>query len=90
MNLQNYDTFVLLRSDKANYRICEWIYEQIGKRVVITRLTDRKNLKKFYELGALVIDPSTAFVNLLQHFVRSPQATSLLMGMVLGANPSLG
>ena len=65
----------------GNYRITEWIYENIGKKVVIVRLSDRKNLKKFYDLGALVIDPSTAFVNLLQHFVRSPLATSLLMGM---------
>ena len=81
LNLKEFDTIVLLHSDKGNYRITEWIYENIGKKVVIVRLSDRKNLKKFYDLGALVIDPSTAFVNLLQHFVRSPLATSLLMGM---------
>ncbi|HKJ42844.1 MAG TPA: TrkA C-terminal domain-containing protein, partial [Sunxiuqinia sp.] len=81
LNLKQYDTFVLLHSDRGNYTICEWIYENIGKKVVIVRLSDRKNLKKFYDLGALVIDPATAFVNLLQHFVRSPMATSLLMGM---------
>ena len=52
----------------------------LGKRLSV-RLSVRENLKKFYELGALVINPSTAFVNLLQHFVRSPLATSLLMGM---------
>jgi Kef-type K+ transport system membrane component KefB/Trk K+ transport system NAD-binding subunit len=81
LNLKIYDTFVLLHSDRGNFRICEWIYEKIGQKVVIVRLSDRKNLNKFYDLGALVIDPATAFVNLLQHFVRSPQATSLLMGM---------
>ncbi|MFB6340367.1 cation:proton antiporter [Saccharicrinis sp. FJH62] len=81
LNLKRFDTMVLLHSDKGNYQITEWIYENIGKKVVIVRLSDRKNLKKFYDLGALVIDPSTAFVNLLQHFVRSPLATSLLMGM---------
>lgn len=81
LNLKQYDTFVLLHSDRGNFMICEWIYENIGKKVVIVRLSDRKNLKKFYDLGALVIDPATAFVNLLQHFVRSPMATSLLMGM---------
>ncbi|WP_163708160.1 monovalent cation:proton antiporter family protein [Mangrovibacterium lignilyticum] len=81
LNLREYDTLVLLHSDHGNYKICEWVYEHIGKKVVIVRLSDRKNLKKFYELGALVIDPATAFVNLLQHFVRSPLATSLLMGM---------
>ncbi len=81
LHLGDYDTFVLLFSDKKNYAICEYIYENIGKKVVIVRLNERKHLKQFYELGALVIDPSTAFVNLLQHFVRSPLATSLLMGM---------
>lgn len=81
LNLKQYDTFVLLHSDRGNFMICEWIYENIGKKVVIVRLSDRRNLKKFYDLGALVIDPATAFVNLLQHFVRSPMATSLLMGM---------
>ncbi|MDA3891097.1 MAG: cation:proton antiporter [Salinivirgaceae bacterium] len=81
LNLSEFDTFVLLRSDNANYTVCEWIYEKVGKRVVIVRLNKRENLKRFYELGALVIDPATAFVNLLQHFVRSPLATSLLMGM---------
>ncbi len=81
LHLGDYDTIVLLRSDRANYRICNWVYENIGKKVVIVRIHERKNLKRFYDLGALVIDPSTAFVNLLQHFVRSPLATSLLMGM---------
>lgn len=81
LNLKKFDTFVLLHSDRGNYKITEWIYENIGEKIVIVRLSDRKNLKKFYDLGALVIDPSTAFVNLLQHFVRSPLATSLLMGM---------
>lgn len=81
LNLSEFDTFVLLLSDKVNYTICEWIYEKVGRRVLIVRLNEREKLKEFYELGALVIDPATAFVNLLQHFVRSPQATSLLMGM---------
>ena len=61
LNLKQYDTIVLLHSDKGNFMICEWIYENIGRKVVIVRLSDRENLKKFYDLGALVIDPSTAF-----------------------------
>ena len=28
-----------------------------------------------------IVDPSSAIVSLLDHFVRSPQATSLLLGM---------
>ena len=34
LNLKKYDTFVLLHSDKGNFMICEWIYENIGKKVV--------------------------------------------------------
>jgi Trk K+ transport system NAD-binding subunit len=45
------------------------------------RLNDRKNMKKFHDLGALIVEPSTAMVSLLDHFVRSPIATSLLLGM---------
>ncbi len=29
----------------------------------------------------MIVDPSTAIVSLLDHFVRSPQAASLLLGM---------
>lgn len=36
---------------------------------------------KFHELGALIIEPTTAIVSLLDHFVRSPNAASLLLGM---------
>ena len=31
-----------------------------------------------------MVDPSTAIVSLMDHFVRSPQATSLLLGMQKG------
>jgi Trk K+ transport system NAD-binding subunit len=44
-------------------------------------LNHRFNSKDFLDLKAKIIDPSTAMVSLLDHFVRSPQATSLLLGM---------
>ncbi len=75
------DAVVLLLSDDENYQICEMIYERFGVENVIVRLQDHANVEKFHELGALVIDPATAMVSLLDQFVRSPFAASLLLGM---------
>ena len=72
---------VLMLTDEENLKLCELIYEHIGIKDVVVRLNHRFNFEKFHELGALVVDPSTAIVGLLDHFVRSPQAASLLLGM---------
>ena len=48
---------------------------------MIVRLQDHANFEKFHELGALVVEPATAMVSLLDQFVRSPFAASLLLGM---------
>jgi Trk K+ transport system NAD-binding subunit/mannitol/fructose-specific phosphotransferase system IIA component (Ntr-type)/Kef-type K+ transport system membrane component KefB len=72
---------VTMLSDRKNYQICEIAYENYGTQTLVTRLNDRINLTKFEKLGVLIVDPSTAIVGLLDHFVRSPAAASLLMGM---------
>ena len=54
---------------------------KIGTKDVIVRLYNQVNFSRFHKLGALIVDPSTAIINLLDHFVRSPSATSLLLGM---------
>jgi len=84
-------------SDDENYKICEIAYESFGTQTIIARLNDRKNFGMFQSLGVLIVDPSTAIVSLLDNFVRSPAAASLLMGMhkdrnivdVAISNPSL-
>lgn len=78
------EAIVLMLSDEENLEIAEMIYHRIGTKDVIVRLNQRYNSTKFHELGALIVDPSTAIVSLLDHFVRSPQAASLLMGMEKG------
>jgi len=78
------EAIVLMLSDEENLEIAEMIYHQIGTKDVIVRLNQRYNSQKFHELGALIVDPSTAIVSLLDHFVRSPQAASLLLGMEKG------
>lgn len=82
LNPSNADTVVLMLSDRENYQWCELIYEHVGTKEVVVRSSgDRYYMKKFSELDALVVDPSSAMVNLMDHFVRSPNATSILLGM---------
>jgi Trk K+ transport system NAD-binding subunit len=78
---ENADTIVCLLSDEDNYAICETAFEHFGTKHLIVRLNDREYYKKFHNIGVMVIDPSTAMVSLMEHFVRSPIATSLLLGM---------
>lgn len=78
------EAIVLMLSDSENLAIAEMIYQKIGTKDVIVRLNQRYNSEKFHALGALIVDPSTAIVSLLDHFVRSPQAASLLLGMEKG------
>jgi Trk K+ transport system NAD-binding subunit/NhaP-type Na+/H+ or K+/H+ antiporter len=75
------ETIVTMLSDEENYHICEQAFENIGTKDIVVRLHDRKYFDRFHELGALIVEPSTAMVSLLDHFVRSPHATSLLLGM---------
>ncbi|MCK5638159.1 MAG: cation:proton antiporter [Flavobacteriaceae bacterium] len=75
------EAVVLMLSDEKNYELAELFYENIGTKDVIVRLNNRENFDKFHKLGALIIEPATAMVSLLDHFVRSPNAASLLLGM---------
>jgi Trk K+ transport system NAD-binding subunit len=75
------DTIVCLLSDQENYAICETAYEHFGTRHLIVRLNEREYYRKFHKIGVMVMDPTTAMVSLLEHFVRAPIATSLLLGM---------
>lgn len=81
LQLDKTEAVVLMLNDKKNYRIAELIYEFIGIKDVIVRLNKRENFEKFHRLGVLIIEPATAMVSLLDHFVRSPNAASLLLGM---------
>lgn len=80
-NAESADTILCLKSDELNYAICETAYEHFGTKHLIVRLNDREYYKRFHNIGVMVIDPATAMVSLMEHFVRSPIATSLLLGM---------
>ena len=74
-------TIISMLSDEDNYIISEIAYEDLGTKNVIVRLNERENYDKFKELGVNIVEPSSAMVNLLDHFARSPGATSILLGM---------
>ncbi len=81
LKTENAEAVVTMLSDDENYRICELIYEHFGVENLVVRLNDMANFERFHELGALIVDPGTAIVSLLDQMVRSPVATSLLLGM---------
>lgn len=78
------DAIVALLSDDENYLICGLAYEHFGTKDLIVHLNDRSNFNKFHELGVLIIDPTTAMVSLMDHMVRSPVATSIMLGLEEG------
>ncbi|MBU2915621.1 monovalent cation:proton antiporter family protein [Reichenbachiella agariperforans] len=84
MHADKSEAIVCLMSDRRNLEACELAYKHFGTPDMIVRLGDRSYYDKFLALGARVVDPSTAIVSLLDHYVRSPQATSLLLGMQPG------
>ncbi|MFK5890542.1 MAG: cation:proton antiporter [Flavobacteriaceae bacterium] len=81
LKLELTEATILMLDDERNYELATLIFEEYGTKDIIVRLNERKNFEKFHALGAKIIDPSTAIVSLLDHFVRSPNAASLLLGM---------
>ncbi len=81
LKLDKTEVVVLMLSDEQNFQLAELIYEHIGTKEIIVRLNERENFDKFHQLGVVIIEPTTAMVSLLDHFVRSPNAASLLLGM---------
>jgi len=75
------ETIIALETDEENFKICELAYENYGTHDLVVRLNNRYNFRRFHDLGVKIVEPSTAMVSLLDHFVRSPMATSLLLGM---------
>ena len=81
VDIQKAEAAVLMLTDEENLEVAEALYEHVGTKDIVVRLNHRYNFEKFHKLGCLIVDPSTAIVSLMDHFVRSPQAASLLLGM---------
>ena len=81
LDLAQADAIVTFLPDEQSYQLCELIYEEFGISTMVALLDDRVNFERFYELGVKVVEPQTAVVSLLEHFVRAPVGASLLLGM---------
>ncbi len=82
LDLGSPDSIILLYpDDDRNFEIAEWIYEKIGSPNMLTRLNSGSNAVKFKEIGVKIIEPTAAMINLLDHMVRAPEATNILLGM---------
>ncbi len=75
------DAIITMLSNEENYQICELAYEHYGTEQLVVRLTEHENYERFQALGAVIVDPINATVSLLDLFVRSPVATSILLEM---------
>ncbi len=84
LNLDQADAVVLLMTDYKNYQLAQTITSYFDIQTIVVRIEDFSMYHKFRELGALVVEPSTAIVNLLEHFVISPHAVSILLGQEEG------
>jgi Trk K+ transport system NAD-binding subunit len=68
----------MLESDDENLAALELACQKGVPRLVV-RLNDLRRTKQFRELGALVIDPASAMVNLLDQTVRAPKTAAVLL-----------
>ncbi|MCF7904527.1 MAG: cation:proton antiporter [Candidatus Marinimicrobia bacterium] len=74
------DVVVLLLSDEENLALCRTFYEKFGTETIVVRLSSPDYYEAFHEMGALIVEPKTAMVSLMEQFVRSPSSASLLLG----------
>ena len=74
------DAIVCFLPDDLAYSMCELAYEHFGTETLIARLRTCRDFERFQKLGVLVVEPQTATISLLEHFVRAPVGTSLLLG----------
>jgi len=72
---------VAMLSDEENLHISQIVREHFPAVHLVVQLNSRSYSERFRSLGASVVVPSTAMISLLDHFVRSPSAVSLLLGM---------
>ncbi len=82
IDLGNPDSVILLYpDDQKNFEIAEWVYEKVGTPNIITRINSGTNAQKFKDIGVKIIEPTAAVINLLDHMVRAPEATNILLGI---------
>ena len=80
VNAHDNDTFVSMLNDENNLLAANMISEKFPEAHLIIALRHRDNIKTFNEFNASIVDPTTALISLLDHYVRTPSAVSILLG----------
>lgn len=69
----------LLGDDEQNMQGCQIAIDTFGMKAVVVRLRDVSLTDTFRNIGARVIDPTSAMVNLLEQSIMAPEAVNLLL-----------
>ncbi|MAU00237.1 MAG: potassium transporter TrkA [Anaerolineaceae bacterium] len=69
----------MLPDDEENLNVAELSQMKFGVKRPIVRPNALNMVEKFTEMGALVLDPASAMVSLLNQSVRSPQTAAVLL-----------
>lgn len=69
----------MLDNDESNRQVCQVAKDALGIQAVVVRLRNVRLREAFTQLGARVIDPSSAVVHLLQQSIEAPEAVDLLL-----------
>lgn len=81
LNLHEVGAIVCMLTDEENLEICRIAHQNFPGVHLIVQLDTREYYEEFRKMEALTVLPSTAMISLLDHFVRSPSAVSLLLGL---------
>lgn len=74
------DAIVCFLPNDLSYQVCELAFEHFGTETLVVHLRDCGDYERFRRLGVLVVEQQTAVLSLLEHYVRSPVGTALLLG----------
>jgi len=71
----------MITSDEDALELCDLVRDNFEVEHLIVRLNDIAYAERFRQFDAVIVEPTYAIINLLDHLVRAPLATSLIMGM---------
>lgn len=74
------DAFIaMMEDDEANKQACLMAQNDLAINRCIVRQIDPQFKEAFSEIGALVVDPASVIVNMLDQFMSSPQSATMLL-----------
>ena len=69
----------MMDDDRENMRACELAKEEFSLQHFVVRLRNVSLRETFLQMGARVINPASAMVNLLEQSINAPEAVNLLL-----------